>query len=1504
MKKSTRRMSNVRAALAGILGLAVGGEVFAQPQAPSPQAKRSTTDVTDLVKSTKIHEPPNSLSAQLRREAAERKTMREDIGWNDLSDEIQESLWDTFVGPDQLNDGHRKAQVRPSLRMPEEIGPRDGDFGDRGVPLVELSWIYTLQLGGVRRLAYDMHLNYEGDVIIGGTLDGTSGIKLTEVDGSADATQGWTQNWSREFTWGGAVNPGFYATATDLLGNTYASGFQTSTSYPIIKFNGADGTNGSIFGFSTTNPQANTAVTNMAVDPEGLVYVCGEVRGADGLPRWFVARHDPANNFARTWIRYFPDRTGRPEGGIRINRFGEIFVAGYGQVVGSNNDDYIVAKLDPIDGLVEWTLVDASPANDFIRSLELDRDGNPHVTGSVTGGGAKTLKIDRTAGTVVWRANYAVGGATDLKVDDKGNVYVVGSEPSPSTIRTIKYDAAGTQMWTAGYGTTGRGDVHVALDWIGNPYVTSNFGTNLQNIDTRKLNPANGTAVWSMSASPNFDGNETTDAISIADIVVDAGGSVYIAGSRFGVRNNTAGGEMFCIRYEQPYVSIPQIAKSYPVVKVEGNSLWSPSNPDGPGFGFANQSYNLFSFNVGALLGNLDARTQVEVDYGVGTAGGGLDINISNTIFSVAFETEATGGSYDATAAGELAIAIPGEEELNVGQPFDVIINFDPDAAAMELITNGRPALKAGLVARARANMDFGVFGRDSVLEAFGAPNPFFDVTFENRNIDMHQTIIGLDGLPIPPGGTWLSIDAIPVVGNYVSGKIRFPDLGTEGYYTNAAGGLTLSSRLSESFFEAQVSVTNLLSQLALGFPLSAGYSSPSGNNDFDASVEIGILQAYLEGNIKLEQDLDLVMRPYVDLDFDAASVPDVRVYLTRVAQGSGYRYEATHTVGALPAGGNLLMTPSFGVRASLQNRTGFRFGAFAGFDPLRINAALEIVGVDIIDLDFKPGSLRQDLLAAMKPNVQSALNGGRVNVVNTTSPEFDFPNEMELSAIQVASSTTSNLPQIIGSSRASARMLMYDQRTPTVAEFNAMASGTEPMILYGRKFFSNVGTHRARIRHHGRSEILTTTRLNDQSLLVQVPRRFFLLPGIARIWVTNNNGASETIDLAIEHPMPNFAGIQETIWAGDPKWLTQPVIAVDGGTPAGNDSFIARRDYYTYLRTTLWSSAIMAGASDPNMSASAYFPAFKPWEVSGQNAPPGFPSLVVDGVALERQRPVINDGLFRSKMQQGLYASPGFLTMELVNPGPGGGPSRTRTIEVPAPKPVLQTLNPSIVPPGSVAADEELRIVVAGPESVPFFAGYENPKGGNFTPGSVVQLNGANLRTEFVSSSQLAAYIPAASLTTYGALRITVSTPANGTDYTEQLRSGSGTLSSPVQVASGGVSVPLTLDVTWPRPTVKGVSNKTMTINEPPLFPVTVNGQTPPDSHNFTILGSNFAPGARVYWDGIQIPSTRDSEGLIRATVGAAQVARLGAIRLQVSNPASGGSGRPSNIFNVQIAP
>jgi hypothetical protein len=1523
-----KTMTHARALAAILAATAVAAVGLAAPLQPSAATKPSTAPGTQpptgpkisiQPNSSKTHEatpfpePPDSQSAIDRRAQAERVALREQLDWNNLDPELQEALWDVAVGPDQLNDGHGVAQVRPSLRPDAGYDDRGG-FDDRGINLVLLSWDYTTaaSAGSANTFAFDMDLNVEGDVSFVGSLvspDGTLRMKATEMRGVADATEGYTKNWDQIYNLGSGANQRLEGKAcvSDLLGNLFTGGSRGNGQYHLAQLSGATGARLNDRDFTVASGATGATVFSTALDPEGILYVAGAYTQGTNL-RCFVARHNPDATLSRTWINTDTLIASTPLRVVTDRRGGVYFM------YTTSSEIVKVTKLSPYDGIADWTWSGAPGTSG--AALELDSAGNPHVavyTGTATNDW-NTVKLDTATGAALWTRTVTNGRPVDLKIDSKGNVFVLGSKGS-ATARVEQYTALGTTV--AGFvppsfGTTGE-PYKLALDWIGNPYVAITYGTTRMSTDVRKFNPATGAEVWQYQRSPVFNSSEVNGDVEIIDLVIDASGSLFVSGNRSALA--ASGGaflshEFFFIKYEQAYVSIPQIARSYPVTRIEGNSIWSPPDSDLGGVipGWANTDRSIFTLNLTSIFNQLnsipgaglDDLTQKEVNYGLGTAGGGLDINVTNGQFDVFFRSSVSGGSYDATVSGELAIAIPGEDEINVGQRVNITINFDPDASGMELITNGRPELNAGIYARITADVNATLFGRDSVLEAFGAPNPFFDRSVGQQSFDYTEQLMGLNLFPIPPGGNWYELNRAQYpYDQLASGRIRFPNLGTEGSYTDASNGMTLSSRLSETFLDTHLSITNLVSILATNNPLSFTFGTPVGNDNYEASVELGILQAYLEGNVDLEQDLDLVMRPYVDLFYDSTGTT-TRVYLNRVVDTNGnYSYQASTNSPVLPAAG-FTITPTFGVRASLTNRTGFKFGALAGFAPLQIGAVLEIVGVDIIDLDLEPGKLEQDLLSpTLVPGVSNALNSGRLTLLDTTSSEFDFANDVVCAPIVVASNAANNFPQLIGCSREAARMIIYEQRTPTQAELNALAVGTEPMVLYGRKFFTGVGGNTVRIKHCGRTEVLDSTRLNEQALLVQVPKRFFLLPGVARLWVNNNNGKSETIEFTIEHPMPNFQGLAEPIWAGDPRWIDEGVVAIDGGTPLGNDSFIARRDYYTLLRTTLWNSTLAGSA----ISATSYFPDFKPWDTNPNvPCPPGFPALVVDGVALERKRPFVNDGFFRSKMQQGVYASPGFLTMELVNPGPGGGPSRTVTMEVPAPRPVISALTPAEVDPGSAAAGSELRIVVNGPESVPFFPGYERAKYGNFSPGSIVRLDGDPLRTEFVSSGHLVAYIPAASLNNFGTRMITVSTPANGTSYAELLVSGGGGFPDPQQVASGGVSVPMTLNVRWGTPVIKGVSNRTMTQNQPPLFPVTVNGLAPPDSHNFTIRGKNFAPNARVYWNGSPIPATRTSAGLIRATVSATEVLRLGESRIQVANPASSGSARLSNDYRITI--
>jgi len=83
-------------------------------------------------------------------------------------------------------------------------------------------------------------------------------------------------------------------------------------------------------------------------------------------------------------------------------------------------------------------------------------------------------------------------------------------------------------------------------------------------------------------------------------------------------------------------------------------------------------------------------------------------------------------------------------------------------------------------------------------------------------------------------------------------------------------------------------------------------------------------------------------------------------------------------------------------------------------------------------------------------------------------------------------------------------------------------------------------------------------------------------------------------------------------------------------------------------------------------------------------------------------------------------------------------------TVTAPPPAPSLTGVSPNVVARGG--ADFALTVT-----------------GKNFTPTSVVQLNGASRSTTFVSGGQLVATIPASDITSAGVLGITVVTPAPG---------------------------------------------------------------------------------------------------------------------------------------------
>ena len=109
-------------------------------------------------------------------------------------------------------------------------------------------------------------------------------------------------------------------------------------------------------------------------------------------------------------------------------------------------------------------------------------------------------------------------------------------------------------------------------------------------------------------------------------------------------------------------------------------------------------------------------------------------------------------------------------------------------------------------------------------------------------------------------------------------------------------------------------------------------------------------------------------------------------------------------------------------------------------------------------------------------------------------------------------------------------------------------------------------------------------------------------------------------------------------------------------------------------------------------------------------------------------------------------------------------------------------------------------------------------------------------------------------------------------------------------------------MEMLWPTPEVEFVSHTTIELGVPPYPATTIDGEPALDGHNITLEGSDFAPGCVVFVNGRAIPSTRDTDSIVRATIGRDEVSSLGPAFIWVGNPPP--SVRTSDPVEIQIVP
>lgn len=195
-----------------------------------------------------------------------------------------------------------------------------------------------------------------------------------------------------------------------------------------------------------------------------------------------------------------------------------------------------------------------------------------------------------------------------------------------------------------------------------------------------------------------------------------------------------------------------------------------------------------------------------------------------------------------------------------------------------------------------------------------------------------------------------------------------------------------------------------------------------------------------------------------------------------------------------------------------------------------------------------------------------------------------------------------------------------------------------------------------------------------------------------------------------------------------------------------------------------------------------------------------------------------------------------GLLVMGIAACGSGGGGSVSA--------PAISSISPVSVPIGSAG----FTLTVTGT---------------NFDSSSIVDFNGNQLNTTFVSTQQLQAKVDPTDLVVGGAVSVVV------------YNRGDSSLSNSISFT-----------IVNSMPTVSGVNP----------FSVSV-GSSPP---TLVINGNGFVPASTVLWNGKPLPTTYRGPTLLWATLSVTDISSLGTFSVVVENPSPGGGNSSALKFQV----
>ena len=417
--------------------------------------------------------------------------------------------------------------------------------------------------------AVALAIDAPGNVYVTGTSEGL-GTSADYITIKYDASG--VEQWVAQYNGPGNSWDGAYALAIDAYSNVYVTGVRYyysgfESEYITIKYN-TSGVEQWTAIYGGPGQGYENIPYDLTVDGLGSVYVTGPSGiwpnynyatvkyNASGIEQWVAVYYGPGQDSYN--IPY----------DLKVDNFGNVYVTGGSGIY--PNENYATIKYNA-SGIEQWEAIYDRTNNNYDRAfaLAVDANGNVYVTGLSDSSGIDYATIKYNAsGLEQWVVCYngpgnEEDGAFALILDSLGNVYVAGDSKGSGTgfdCATIKYDTSGVEQWVARYngpGNSSSGAVDLAIDELGNVYVTGNVDCPLAGKDyaTIKYN-ASGVEQWVTRYSG--PGNSYDDAEALA---LDGQGNVYVTGIRIDsvtasdyttVKYDASGVEQWVIRYNGP----------------------------------------------------------------------------------------------------------------------------------------------------------------------------------------------------------------------------------------------------------------------------------------------------------------------------------------------------------------------------------------------------------------------------------------------------------------------------------------------------------------------------------------------------------------------------------------------------------------------------------------------------------------------------------------------------------------------------------------------------------------------------------------------------------------------------------------------------------------------------------------------------------------------------------------------------------------------------------------